>query len=313
MKESVLKQIYATPLSYPYFDEQALQAIEPLDIRFKVSTMEVTDKIATEYGFSKDRVPEMILAQFQAARHVAQKLKKPHGSSAYASKLSGMDNTLLSKYMKGERPFSPNAAVVTPFAYNVMEESCHKLMFGSEGRITLPSIYAEMARAMAVISEEEKKTLLRKAKMQMKRFEQQNPKEIPNAPHREISTLFRERILELTYDKGTQAYQLFGKDTPYVLRHYISQYVVEDYMRASPRMTNLLFLSFETGLALDYFIAEEFTKMVPCFYQAGDEIVELKDQTALNIIGTCAALPVEVRSTLIGEVIGAGLGVEFVN
>ena len=30
-----------------------------------------------------------------------------------------------------------------------------------------------------------------------------------------------------------------------------------------------------------------------------------------DVIGICAALPAEVRSKLIGEVIGAGLGAEF--
>ena len=76
-------------------------------------------------------------------------------------------------------------------------------------------------------------------------------------------------------------------------------------------MSLLMYLAFETGLALDYFVAEDFTKMVPCFYKSGDEVRELKDQTALNVIGICAALPAEVRSKLIGEVIGAGLGAEF--
>ena len=46
MKASVMNQIYATPLTYPYFDEQALRAIEPMDVRFRISTLEVTEKIA---------------------------------------------------------------------------------------------------------------------------------------------------------------------------------------------------------------------------------------------------------------------------
>ena len=295
MKASVMNQIYATPLTYPYFDEQALRAVEPMDVRFRISTLEVTEKIAEEYGFSLDRVPEMLLAQFQAGRHITQKMKSIGLSSVAAAEMSGMNKTMLSKY----------------FQYNVMHESCHKLMFGAEGEIMLPSVYAEMARAMAKIPAEEKEALLRKAKTQMALYEKQNPRDIANAPHRDLSEMIGERIFELSDDKGTQSYQLFGQETPYGVRNYIRQFIIEDFKRESPRMSLLMYLAFETGLALDYFVAEDFTKMVPCFYKSGDEVRELKDQTALNVIGICAALPAEVRSKLIGEVIGAGLGAEF--
>ena len=87
MKASVMNQIYATPLTYPYFDEQALRAVEPMDVRFRISTLEVTEKIAEEYGFSLDRVPEMLLAQFQAGRHITQKMKSIGLSSVAAAQV----------------------------------------------------------------------------------------------------------------------------------------------------------------------------------------------------------------------------------
>ena len=139
-----------------------------------------------------------------------------------------------------------------------------------------------------------------------------NPQEIQNAPHRDVSVLIGERIYELIYDKGTQGYQLFGQETPYGVRNYLRQFILEDFKRESPRLSLLMYLSFETGLALDYFIAENFAKMVPCFYQEGDEVLELKDRATLNLIGICSALPSETRSKLMGEVIGAGLSLNFI-
>jgi len=310
MKSSTLNKIYAIPLTYPYFDEQALREIEPMDVRFRISTLEVTDKIAEEYGFPPDRVPEMILAQFQAGRHVAEKVTA-RGESTKATELSGIDKTLLSKYIQGKRPFSPSAAVMVPFAYNYMRESCHKLMFGTEGKILLPTVYAEVATAMAKLSDAEKEALLRKAKVQQAIFQKQNPQEIENAPHRNLSTLIGERLFELVYDQGTQGYQILGPETPYGLRNYVRQFFVDDFKRESPRLNSLMYLSFETGLALDYFIAEDFTLRTPCFYRDGDEIRELKDRTTLQMIGICSALPVEMRSKLMGEVIGSGLALDF--
>ena len=219
MKASVMNQIYATPLTYPYFDEQALRAVEPMDVRFRISTLEVTEKIAEEYGFSLDRVPEMLLAQFQAGRHITQKMKSIGLSSVAAAEMSGMNKTMLSKYFQ-----------------------------------------------------------VRKAKTQMALYEKQNPRDIANAPHRDLSEMIGERIFELSDDKGTQSYQLFGQETPYGVRNYIRQFIIEDFKRESPRMSLLMYLAFETGLALDYFVAEDFTKMVPCFYKSGDEVRELKDQ-----------------------------------
>ena len=313
MRSGILNRINATPLTYPYFDEDALRAIEPMEVRFKISTLAVTDKIAEEYGFDLDRAPEMILAQFQAGRHVAQKLKSMGMSNLKASALSGVDPSMISNYIRGKRPFSPGAATITPFAYNVMAESCHKLMFGTEGKILLPSVYSEIVRAIKMISAEDKEALLRKAKFQMALYEKQNQQEIENAPHREVSTLIGERIHELIYDKGTQGYYLLGPETPYGMKCFIRQFIIEDFKRESPRLTFLMYLSFETGLALDYFIAEDFTKKVPCYYREGEKVLEVKDQTALKIIGICCSLPAEARCKLIGEVIGAGLGAEFIN
>ena len=39
--------------------------------------------------------------------------------------------------------------------------------------------------------------------------------------------------------------------------------------------------------------------------------MEVTDQTTLKIIGICCSLPAEARCKLVGEVIGAGLGAEF--
>ena len=164
---------------------------------------------------------------------------------------------------------------------------------------------------MAKLSENEKETLLRKASFQMALYEKQNPQEIQNAPHRDISTIIGERIFELIYDKGNQGYQLFGQETPYGVRNFIRQFILEEFKRESPRLSLLMYLAFETGLALDYFVAENFTKRVSCFYQDGDAVLEVKDWATLKVIGICSALPPETRTKLVGEVIGTGLSLDF--
>ena len=311
MKSSVLLKIETTPLSLPYFDLEAFKSIEPMSARFKASRGDVSDKAAKDYNLDPEHVPEIVLAQFQAGRYVAQKMDQMGMSSVRATELSGIDKTMLSKYLKGRRPFTPSPSVLAPFCYNVMNESCNKIMLGFEGQILLPSMYAETAKALYAVSKSEKAELLKKAKIQLALYEKQNPTEIKNAPRRDLSSLIGERIFELIYDKGTQGYQLFGAETPYPVRNFLRQFIIEDFKRESPRLGHLMYLALESGLAIDYFIAEDFTKYIPCYYADGDKTVLIEDREILQYIGICSAVPVDQRTKLFGDAIGTMLGQQF--
>ena len=188
-----------------------------------------------------------------------------------------------------------------------MQESCHKVMFGRTGTILLPSTYSETARFMHSLSETGRKSLLNKAKVQYALLEKQNPGTVRNEPKRNQVVITGERLHELFFDKGVQAYQFFGPDTPYIVRNSIRQFVVDEYLTTTPRIGFLMFMALETGLALDYFIAEDFTKYTDCYYKEGDETFLIKDGYILGFIGICASLPPEPRQKLIGEAIGTGL------
>lgn len=311
MKDSVLTKIATTPLSFPYFDVEALRAIEPMDARFKVALFEVNDAVNKEYGFDLERVPEITLAQYQAGKYVAEKFDRLGMSQIRAAELSGIAKSMLSKYLKGKRPFAPGANLAAPFCYNVLAESCNKVMLGYDEIITLPSVYAETVRALASLDDDKKKELLRKAKVQMALYEQRNPTEIKNAPHRDLSQMIGERIFELIYDQGTHGYLLFGQDTPYGVRNFLRQFIVEDFKRESPRMGHLMYLAFETHMALDYFIAEDFTKFCKCYYKDGDQLIEVTDKEILQYIGICSSVPAEQKSRLMGDAIGASLAQSF--
>jgi len=307
VKASIANVIATTPLRLPYFDLEAYKSIEPLEARYRASVSEIDSKSAEKYGIDPEHVPEIVLAQFQAGLYVSQKLKEKGIGHVEAAQLSGIDKTTLSKACTGKRPFSPTAAMLTPFCYNVMQESCHKVMFGRPGTILLPSTYSETARFMHSLSETEKKSLLNKAKVQYALLEKQNPGTVRNEPKRNQVVITGERLHELFFDKGVQAYQFFGPDTPYIVRNSIRQFVVDEYLTTTPRIGFLMFMALETGLALDYFIAEDFTKYTDCYYKEGNETFLIKDGYILGFIGICASLPPEPRQKLIGEAIGTSL------
>ena len=313
MKQSTINRILETPLTFPYFDVDALRALEPMDTRLKASLYDVTPKIEKEYGFDPERVPEIILAEYQAGRYITRKMKDKGISAVFAAELSGMDKSRMSKYLSGKRPFSPGAANIAPFCYNVVGESCNKVMFGYEESITLPSVYAETAKALLKITPEKKSALLRKAQVQMALYVKQNPNPVKNAPHRDLSEMIGERIFELIYDQGTHGYLLFGQETPYVIRNYLRQFCLEEFKSESPRLGYLMYLAFESRMALDYFVAEDFTKFSDCYYNDGDEKVQITDKDTLQYIGICSSVPSEQKIKLMGAAIGAGLSIEAQN
>lgn len=309
MKKSTVLRIASSPMSFPYFDIDALRAVEPMNVRCKVSMSEPNEQLAEQYGLDKDRVPEIIQAQYMAGRYVRQKIGDKGLTNVAVSEETGLDKTLLSKYIQGERPLSPNVANLVPLCYGVLQEACHKVMMGYVGKIVLPSVYAETARALSQASAEKRAELLRKALVQKKLYENLAPTKYRFAPHRSPATLIRERIYELLYDKGIQGYLLLGKETPYDVRNYLKQFTRDGYEHDNPRLGYLMYIAFETDLALDYFIAEDFTLYTPCFYKEGEELVEIKDRDILQYVGVCAEVPTEQRVKLIGDAMAISLSV----
>lgn len=312
MKDNqLLMMVLRKPLTYPYFDINALRCVEPAETRYKAAVVELDSEEACVLGLPRDHVPEIVLAQYQAGKYLAKRLEEIGVSQVDVAERTGICKTMLSKYMKGQRPFSPNGELLTPLCYSILGESCHKVMFGIKGQIYLPNPYSAAAWALHQLSDEKRETLCRLADTQLKLYHKQNPSEIQYAPHRGISDVIGERIRELIYDKGVVGFELLGKDTPYQIRAFLRQFYLEAEKKEYPRLGILMYLALETGQALDYFIAEDFTRYTDCYYSDGDSWIQIEDMTILRFIGICASVTQEQRIKLLGTAIGTALGLEF--
>jgi len=339
MTSDFQNRINALDLCFPYIDKAELMSITNLTDRYHAATAGLDAETAEKYGLDASRLPDLMICQFMAGKYVKESLKELGRSANAACELSGMDKTLLSKYMSGNRPLSITPSVLTPFCYNALQESCHKVMFGEEGRIDLPVPYSLTAKSLLSLDAGERATVLRYGKKKAELFdwqfrqlmESKNPDSMtetggsktegnknkrgmqyyPNAPRREQFIIIRERIQMVLDDTGRRPVHILGSETPHLVRKTIRQYLMEAYEKALPRTSFLMYLSLELGLALDYFIAEDFTKFVPCFYTDDNgKQVELKDKDVLQYIGTCAAVPPEFRAQMMGRAIGTAMGSE---
>lgn len=331
MTSDIQNRIAEMELRLPYFDKEALRSVSNLSDRYHLATIGADDRLAEKYQLDPNRLPDLIVCQIMAGMYIREQMAAKGIRAVEACELSGINKTMISKVMNGARPFSFVPSVVTPFCYNVLHESCHKVMFGEEGRIELPAPYSLAARALLGMEKSEREAQLRCARKQAELFDlqyrkgllfpeigkatessgkkgNQNQKIIPNAPRRDQLLIIRERIQEFLDDTGRRPVMVLGQGTPPVIRNIMRRLLLDLSENPSPRLTILMYLSFETGLAMDYFIAEDFTKYVPCFYtDENGNRVELKDREVLQFIGTCAALPPETREKLIGKAIGVSL------
>ena len=336
MTSDFQNRILAMDMRFPYIDKAELMSITNLTDRYHAATAGLEEETAEKYGLDPKRPPDLMVAQFMAGRYIKERLKKNGLTANAACDMSGMNKTLLSKCVNGDRPFSVTPSVLTPFCYNVIQESCHKVMFGEEGRIDLPAPYSLTAKSLLGLDAGERNAVLRYGKKKAEQFdrqfkqllESQNPdkptengadesegnknkqgvKYCPNAPRREQFIIIRERIQMILDDTGRRPVRILGPETPHLIRNMIRQYLQETYEKAMPRTSFLMYLSLELGIALDYFIAEDFTKFVPCFYtDDNSEQVELKDRDVLQYIGICAAVQPELRTQMMGKAIGTAL------
>jgi len=287
------------PLRLPYIDCTALRSIEPIELRYLTATSWPKPIVAAQHDVS--HVPDLVLAQWQAAQYVSKQLQDKGILAIDASAKSGLDATLFAKYRSGSRPFSPLPSTLVPLCYTVLHQSCHRVMFGDEGAIRLPRLYSVVARRMLLMSADAINDLLAAAKAQQKVYEAQTPVLYPNTPRRSINTIVRERMTDILCDSGHQTLSFFGRDTPEGVKNNIRTYFDDSYKRTKPHLLFLMYMAFETGMALDFFIAENFCQYVPCYYHDNGHDVLVDDQRVLDYIGICASLPPENRITLFAD------------
>lgn len=311
MEKKQLLGMISSPLTMPYFDFDAFHGIEPAEARYAAAVAELDPAEASAFGLPLDHVPAIVLAQYQAGKYLAMRLKEIGISQVEVAEKTGICKTMISKYVKGQRPFSPNGEHLTPLCYSILGESCHKVMFGIKGQIYLPNPYSAAAQALHKLSKGERERLYHLANTQLTLYHNQNPAVIQYAPHRGISDVIGGRIRELIYDKGATGFELLGKDTPYQIRAFLRQFYFEAAKKEHPRLGLLMYLALETGQALDYFIAEDFTRFSDCYYSDGNSWIKIEDVTILRFIGICAAVTPEQRAKLLGTAIGTALGLDF--
>lgn len=302
----IMEKIISTPVSFPYVDFSVLRSILAIEERYNVAMNILSEEQLEVIGLDSDHVPDLLLCRWQAAKYIIETLKEKKISFVRAAEVCNLDKSYFSKYKKGERPLAIEAPALVPLCLNVLGESCNKVMFGEEGKVVLPGIYSLIARQFVSLPEDEQKELLEMSKSARSDFYAKNPAMFGTGMHRNPDELIRERLTELAYAEGKNSETFFGQNPPMYLWKASKAYF-ENKPRYSPRMAFIIFLAFETGYALDYFIVEDFTSLVPCYYREWDDYVKINDPITLRFIGNLMAVDRETSVKMAAPVIARAL------
>lgn len=288
-KDHIVNLMRAVPVSFPYVDFTAIRKVTPLIARYNASMNVLTEEDLLEIGLEADHLPDLLLCRWVAAKYVAEAIKEKGSSYVDAALICQVDKTRFTRFKRGDRPIDLEAEAFVPLCRNVLHESCNKVMFGEPGKVLLPGVYSEILKEFTTLAEEDQKSIVEASDEARKRFELMNPTVAGTGLHRHPDDLIRERLWQLAYASGRNVENFFGEKQARRIRNNIKSYF-ENNPLYRPKMSFTVFLAFETGYALDYFIAEDFASYVPCFYKDGDTEVEITNRLAIRFISNIFAV-----------------------
>lgn len=318
IREELEKQIHAYGAEenlpkMPYANYDEIRQIKSLNHRFILADDHVPS--ATEKGFEvpDDFISPLVTATWAAAQYITIQMRRQNIDRKYASAMSGIDTSLFTRYQNFDRPFTPTPANLSCFCQNVMHESCHKVMFGEEGKIVLPYVYSMIFKDIGKLSSETINELLAQARKIQYEYETENPSKIINGPHRNQLEMLRERMEDLAIDVGRPCMFLFRNEEatePINKRLYATLFSIfadDESKHHEPTLPTLMYFSFETRYALDYFVSENFVKYCPIYVRKGKKEVRIINSQVLELIGICFEVDKERRAKILSDIFAAVL------
>ena len=277
-------------MPYDNFDE--VRKNKYLNRRFVLADDHVPSATENGYVIPDGYIAPLVFATWAAAQYITIQMKKKGITRKFASEQSGIDISLFSRYQNYNRPFTPTAANLTCFCQNVLHESCHKVMFGEEGKIILPHVYSAIFSELDRIPGRIMNNILAIARKADQEYEAEYPTELPNGPRRSQADMVRERMEDLAVDLGRPCMNIFKKDgdkqevmNKRLYAILFSIFTDNKEKRSESTLSTLMYFAFESGYALDYFVSENFAKYCPVFIWNGDKTVQVTDPRVLEIIG----------------------------
>ena len=308
------EKIVNMPLKYPYANYKAMKLRTPMEVRFDTASYYPTDEMYKEYGLGKDYLPELIVAKYQAGKHLAMSLEKSNLTLLQVSRLVKLDKSTISRWTTRDRPFSSTPKNLVNLSEYVIGDSCHYIMFGEEGEVLLPSLYSNAACILMSYGRSYRSEMRSKIASIAMRAAKEN-KDDP-AKDRDsdyfYTRILSERMRMLSDDMLKTPGTFFSDEADNIWPKLIRT-SVKSMMEGDPEFIAslhvLMFIALETGYSLDFFINPNFCLKSNLYFKRPGRKTKYKllDRNVLRIMNYLFNADPETRSEMFSLIFGDGL------
>ena len=254
-----------------------------------------------------DHIPETEVCRWLAGKKLIREMNLHRYTARRVAAESGLDFTAISMYLKMKRPFSCKMSSLQPLTH-ILDLSCNNFLMGAKSDIMLPFEESALVNRLIRLSETEKERLSEIAADRWKQYMRDHQSQTMNGLHRPINEIIIDRLRILNKAKGQPLSIYFGTrntDNPVFLRNIMKRCEEHNETEEFISMSTLIFLAFEIGYPIDWFVCEEplvGPEKAKVKYTDNNGVVqELKDYTIINLMNAYLALPAEERIDLFYE------------
>lgn len=263
----------------------------------------------SEYGYHKEYVPAYQEFALELGRRLDARLSELDISIPRAVRRTGVPTLAFASIYRSRKPgrgYSLTAFNTAVLCYNIFHISVHEFLSDETPTIQLPATLQLVAKTMAKLSPAKR----REVRDELARVREEASKEMDLDLWRE--PILGPRLYELFNDKYQSYASFMGYDNgksgknrgPYALQASILNGSPDNPDGLRTLLRGVLFVSFRTGIPIDYFLAMDYTPYADIVYRGGNgRKVPVEDRDTLYVLRWLLAFPVEKQANLIGQMV----------
>ena len=251
-----------------------------------------------------DHIPETEVCRWLAGKKLIREMNLHQYTARKVAADTGLDFTAISMYLRMKRPFSCKMSSLQPLTH-ILDLSCNNFLMGVNSDILLPFEESALVNRLVRLPENEKERLSEIATGRWKQYMREHPSQTMHGLHRPINEVLIDRLEILNKAKGRPLSIYFGtkkEDNPIFLRTIMKRCEEHTETEEFISMSTLIFLAFETGYPIDWFVCEEplvGPEKAKVKYTDNNGVVrELSDCAIINLMNAYLALPAPERLEL---------------
>ena len=296
------------PVTFPYVDWRPIKNLDSVVKRYMASCMILSDEEYLALGLKEGHLPELQLAKAKATQYISDRLRNGNLkiSLTDVAEICHTSKVIISYF--GSRPVGVSPQVLKPLCYKVLYESCHRVMFGEEGQVILFGPVEKAMKMYSDLTSEEKQRILKEAQSLKDDYEATHPIIDGTSSRRLSLDVAKERFRDIADARcGGSPYSIFPEDTPSFLSRYL-WLMFSDTSKSDPNIMFYMFMAKETGLALDYFLFDDYAAHVPCFYKKpSGKLAKVRESGMLRFLRCITSVDQATREKMIATVIACAI------